>query len=261
MTTRTQPARRWRRGASAATLALVTGLLAACSSGTPATAPPATPGPRSVYVALGNGETAGNGVPNRIRDAWPQRVFRDALPRRTVFANFGQSDVSVAEAMDSQLAPALALRPTVATVDLTEDTFLTRDVAAYETDLTTLVTQLQRGGRTLVVLGNVLPGDREPGVLACLPDPPADAGPCRIGPVDPQEAAATDAAFNAAIARVADRTGAPLADLHAAFLAERARGREDALWAGNTFSPNAAGHAVIARVFERAIRSARAADR
>ena len=119
------------------------------------------------------------------------------------------------------------------------------------------MTRLQRSGRTLVVLGNVLPGDREPGVLACLPDPPAGVGPCRIGPIDPEEEAATDAAFNAAIARVASRTGAPLADLHAAFLAERARGREDALWAGNTFSPNEAGHAVIARVFEQTIRGAR----
>ena len=189
-------------------------------------------------MALGNGETGGNGVPNKIRDAWPQLVYRAAFPRRTVFANFGQSDVSVAEALRTQLPPALALRPTVATVDLTEDTFLTRDVARFEADLTTLVTRLQRGGRTLVVLGNVLPGDREPGVLACLPNPPAGSGPCEIGPVDDLAAqTARDDAFNAAIERVAARTGAPLADLHAAFLAARARGGEDALWAGQHVLP------------------------
>ena len=105
-----------------------------------------------------------------------------------------------------------------------------------------------------MVLGNVLPGDREPGVLACLPDPPAGSGPCQIGPIDDLAAeTANDDAFNAAIARVAAKTGAPLADLHAAFLAARARGQEDSLWAGNTFSPNASGHALIARTFERTI--------
>ena len=88
----------------------------ACSGGAPATVPAARPGTRSVYVALGNGETGGNGVPNKIRDAWPQLVYRAAFPRRTVFANFGQSDVSVAEALRTQLPAALALRPTVATV-------------------------------------------------------------------------------------------------------------------------------------------------
>ena len=34
------------------------------------------------------------------------------------------------------------------------------------------------------------------------------------------------------------------------------RGEEDALWAGNTFSPNASGHALIARTFARTIRAA-----
>ncbi len=240
-----------------ALVALLASAMFACSDGAPATIPAARPGPQSVFVALGNGETGGNGVPNKIRDAWPQLVFRATFPRRTVFANFGQSDVSVAEALRTQVPAALALRPTVATVDLTEDTFLTRDVDAFEADLTTLVTRLQRGGRTLVVLGNVLPGDREPGVLACLPDPPPGLGPCEIGPIDDLAAeTANDDAFNAAIARVAEETGAPLADIHAAFLAARAEGGEDALWAGNTFSPNASGHALIAKVFERTIRAA-----
>jgi lysophospholipase L1-like esterase len=254
------PPRRTRRSTIAlATVAAIT--VASCSGGVPATIPPAHRGPHSVYVALGNGETAGNGVANKIRDAWPQLVYRAVFPRRTVFANFGQSDVSVSEALDTQLVPALALHPTVATVDLTEDTFLTRDVPGFEADLTTLVTRLQGGGRTLVVLGNVLPGDREPGVLACLPDPPAGSGPCQIGPIDDLAAqTANDDAFNSAIARVAEKTGAPLVDLHAAFLTARARGREDALWAGNTFSPNQSGHALMARTFARVIRAARKSE-
>jgi lysophospholipase L1-like esterase len=241
------------------TTVLLAGVLLGCSGSHERTIPVSPAGPRSVYVALGNGETMGNGVANRIRDAWPQIVYRQVFPRATVFANFGQTDVTVAEAMRTQLAPALALHPTVATVELTEDVFLTRDAAAYESDLTTLVRRLQRGGRTLVVVGNLVPDDREPGVLACLPEPPPGAGACTIGPIDPGVQAARAAEFDAAIARVATRTGAPLADLHRAFLRARAAGREDALWTGNTFSPNERGHALIARTFAVVLRHALAA--
>jgi lysophospholipase L1-like esterase len=249
-----------RHGWLGALAAVLFVALAACSADRPPPVPVAHPGPRAVYVALGNGETSGNGVANGIRDAWPQLVYRSVFPRRAVFANFGQTDVTVSEALQSQLPAALALQPTVATVELTEDTFLTHDVAAYEADLTTLVRRLQRGGRTLVVVGNVVPDDREPGVLACEPDPPPGAGPCRLGTtIDPTAAAARDAEFDAAIARVASATGAPLVDLRAAFVAAGAAGREDALFAGNDFSPNAQGHALIAHEFERVIRVALAA--
>ena len=108
------------------------------------------------------------------------------------------------------------------------------------------------------MLGNVLPGDREPGVLACLPDPPAGSGPCEIGPIDDLAAeTANDDAFNAAIARVSheDRR-TPRRPPRRVPRRRAARGGEDALWAGNTFSPNEAGHALIARTFERAIRAA-----
>ena len=214
-------------------------------------------GPRSVYVALGNGETAGNGVRNRIRDAWPQLVYRSAFPRATVFANFGQTDVSVDEALSSQLEPALALHPTVATVNLTEDTFLTRDPKMFEARFANLIRRLKRGGRTAVVIGNIPPGDREPGVLACTPDPPAGSQPCQLrSTVDLAAESARDGLFNDAIARVATANGATLVDLHAAFVRARASGKEDAFWAGNDFSPNEKGHAFIARQFVPAVRAA-----
>lgn len=214
-------------------------------------------GARAVYVAIGNGETAGNGVKNRIRDAWPQLVYRTVFPRATVFANFGQTDVSIEEALGSQLEPALAMNPTVATVNLTEDTFLTRDVTAFEPRFDTLIRRLRRGGRTAVVIGNVPPGDREPGILACTPDPPAGSKECQLSSsFDLAAANERDRVFNAAIARVAAANGATLVDLHAAFLAARAKGQEDAFWAGNDFSPNETGHAFIARRFEPAVRAA-----
>ena len=245
---------RTRRLGAILTLALV---LNACSGTRPSSPKAANAGPRSVYVALGNGETAGNGVRNRIRDAWPQLVYRSAFPRGTVFANFGQTDVSVDEALISQLKPALALRPTVATVNLTEDTFLTRDPEMFEARFAKLIRRLGRGGRTAVVIGNIPPGDREPGVLACTPDPPAGSKPCQLGStVDLAADTARDRVFNDAIARVATANGATLVDLHSAFLRARANGKEDALWAGNDFSPNEKGHALIARQFVPAVRAA-----
>ena len=246
---------RWR--IPALTLMIVSVAGSACS-GSKTPVPAATnAGRKAVYVALGNGETAGNGVKNRIRDAWPQLLYRNDFPRATVFANFGQTNVTVEAALASQLPPALALNPTVATVNLTEDTFLTRDVAAFESRFNTLIRRLHRNGKTAVIIGNIPPGDREPGILACSPNPPAGSKPCQFDfAFDPQDENARDASFNAAIARVATANGATLVDLHAAFLAARARGEEDAFWAGNDFSPNEKGHAFIARQFAPAVRAA-----
>ncbi len=248
---------RTRRGRAGALLLLVSFVAAACSGST-ASIPAATnAGRKAVYVALGNGETAGNGVKNRIRDAWPQLLYRSAFPRAAVFANFGQTNVTVEEALTSQLRPALALEPTVATVNLTEDTFLTRNVTAFESRFNTLIRQLRRGGKTAVIIGNIPPGDREPGILACSPNPPAGSKPCQFDSTfDPKAENTRDTAFNAAIARVATANGATLVDLHAAFLAARARGEEDSFWAGNDFSPNEKGHAFIARQFAPAVRAA-----
>ncbi len=240
-----------------ATLMVALAAFTACAGSKVAVPGPTTAGRAVMYVAIGDGETAGNGVKNRIRDAWPQLVYRSTFPRAAVFTNFGQTNVTVDEAMVTQLRPALALRPTVATVNLTEDTFLTRDVATFETKFASLIRQLRRGGKTAVVIGNIPPGDREPGVLACSPDPPTGSKPCQFDSTfDLAAATARDAAFNDAIARVATTTGATLVDLHGAFLAARAKGQEDALWAGNDFSPNQKGHAFIARQFAPAVRAA-----
>ncbi len=239
------------------TLAALVVLGTACSGGSKATVAPTHAGPRLTYVALGNGETAGNSVKNRIRSAWPQIVYRTVFPRSAIFVNFGQNSVTIDEAADSQLPAALALAPDVATVELTDDTFLTRDVTGYEAKLERFIRRLQRGGRTQVVVGNIPPGDREPGVLACTPNPPAGSGPCQIGSgFDIDASNARDAAFNQAIAAAAAARHAPLVDLHAAFLRARAAGREDAFFAGNDFSPNESGHAFIARQFEPAVRAA-----
>ena len=234
----------------------------ACSGGSDAAPAPIRSGPRLTYVAIGNGETAGNSVKNRIRSAWPQIVYRDVFPRSAVFVNLGQNSVTIDEAVTSQLEPALALAPDVVTVELTDDTFLARDTTGYAEKLRKFIRRLQRGGRTRVIIGNIPPGDSEPGVLACTPNPPPSSKPCQIGPnFDLEQSNARDAEFNRAIAHAAAAGHVPLVDLHAAFLRARAAGEEAAFWTGNDFSPNEAGHQFIARQFEPAVRAALGARR
>ena len=93
---------------------------AACSSGSKVSdsAPPVTDATQSrvVYVALGGDETVNRQLDDPFRDAWPQRVFTDALPRSAIYVNFARPEATVADAVSDQVPAALDLDPTVATV-------------------------------------------------------------------------------------------------------------------------------------------------
>jgi hypothetical protein len=95
-------------------LAFVT--LAACSSGSrsakPPTSEPST-GPAITVLALGGSATEGDGVRNRLRDAWPYLVFETAFPRSTVFVNGALDDASLQHALTAQAPLAAQLKPDV----------------------------------------------------------------------------------------------------------------------------------------------------
>ncbi|MCA1690903.1 MAG: hypothetical protein LC733_01410 [Actinobacteria bacterium] len=55
--------------------------------------------------------------------------------------------------------------------------------------------------------------------------------------------------FNAAAARVAEREGAHLVDLHAVGMAARRAGVEQALVSNDGFHPNSGGHQAVATAF------------
>jgi hypothetical protein len=67
-------------------------------------------------VAVGANETVGLGADDPLRDAWPQILFRTVLPRGTVFVNLGSPGATVANALDREVADAIALSPTLVTV-------------------------------------------------------------------------------------------------------------------------------------------------
>jgi len=253
---RTPGPARWPRTAGTATAAL---LLAACAAAAPARRgpPPEQPGRPLVYVAVGASETVGFGATDQLSDAWPQVLFHTGLPRSATFINLGIPGETVAGALTEEVPQAVGLAPQLVTVWLNVNDALRRvSTAAYERDLGTLVGRLRRGGATAVLLADTPPLDRLPAYLACLP---AATGPlpCRLPPglAAPPAAVvrATTAAYSAAAARVAARTGAVLVPLSAAVLAARSAGTEKELYGADGFHPSTAGHRAVAAAFARAL--------
>jgi acyl-CoA thioesterase I len=229
-------------------------LVAACSTPgeDPLSPPPPASGPQVVYVAVGASETAGVGSDQPLREAWPQVLFRTALPQSTVFVNLGIPGATVATALREELPQALELAPTLVTVWLNvNDLFAGVAAADFERDLGMLVRGLRRGGSTRVLVANVPPLDRLPAYLACRPAPPPDSPPCDLERAVPGPDALNRAvdAYNAATERITTREGALLVDLHAVGLAARRSGTEASLVSADGFHPSTAGHAAVAAAF------------
>ncbi|MGI9118605.1 MAG: SGNH/GDSL hydrolase family protein [Acidimicrobiales bacterium] len=174
---------------------LVTVVVTACSGGSGPTAGPMTGtavapgdvGDRVAFVTLGGDETLGQGLDDSLRQSWPQLLFRQALPQRTVHVNLAAPDATVAEALDNQLPAALELQPTLAAVWLTgADVAAGTPVRDYERNLDLIVRQLQATARVVVATGPTVPG-----------------APRSVDP------------YNAAVRRVAEGSGADLVDLSA----------------------------------------------
>lgn len=217
-----------------AALAALAAVGAACSvRAKPAVLPPADDaGPPVTYVAVGDSESVGIGTEEPLRDAFPQQLYRQALPRRAVFINLGISGVTVGRAAEAELSPALAASPTLVTVWLgVNDLVQHHPVQQYEQELGDLVHQLRRGGATKVLVANTPPLKG----LLLLTTP-----------------AAIDE-FNAATARVAAREGAVLVDLSAAYAAEKAAGRQADFDGADGIHPSAGGHRAVADAFAKAL--------
>ncbi len=223
-------------------------------------APPITApgGPGPVYVAVGASETAGVGADQPLREGWPRVLFQTALPPTTSFVNMGIPGATVAQAIREELPMAVALRPSLVTVWLNVNDILAGvTVDRFEREMDTLLRGLRREGATRVLVANVPPLDRLPSYLACRPSPPAGSAPCRLPSTPPAPAAVNSMveAFNDATARLVERHGAHLVDLHAVGAAAREAGTYDALVSGDGFHPSTAGHAAVAGAFAEVLRA------
>lgn len=251
-----------------AALLVATGCTGDGGGGGPTTSTGA-PRPPLVYAAVGASETVGTGADQPAVQAWP-RVLANMLGeggRQVTFTTHGFGGATVADALARQVPAVEALQPPphLVTVWLNANDLVgefairVANGTSYEQRLDELLRRLRRGGATTVLVANTPALDRLPAYLGCLD--PAGAKcllPPQLRRLVPQPAAliAKVDEFNRVIARVADRHGAVLVDLHAASLEAREAGRDAALVSSDGFHPSTAGHAAVAEVFAEAARKA-----
>ena len=239
-----------------ALLTLGLGVLGACSTSGVNESPTAqTARPLVIYAAIGGSETVGVGAADPIRDAWPQVLFRTALPESGVFYNFGFPGATVADALSRELPEALTAEPTLTTVWLNVNDLLAgTSPAAYEQGLDEVVHALRRGGQATVLVANTPYLDHLPAYVDCRAGnaPPGITCPALALPPPSQLNADVDA-YNAAVERVVQREGAVLVDLHAQ--GEVADLHSD--WVSSDgFHPSTAGYGAVAARFESALKAA-----
>jgi lysophospholipase L1-like esterase len=234
--------------ARVAFLALLAFVAGACDVSRPEVLPPpADTGPAPVYVSVGASETTGAGSDQPLRDGWPRVLHRTAMPPGSIHVNMGIPGATVAQAMAEEVETTLQARPNLVTVWLNVND-LTRGVTAaeYERQLEQLVRALRGNGRIRVLVANTPPLDQLPAyqtgrLLTDLPDP--------------EVVQRLVAQYNEAIARVVQRQGAHLVDIHALGMAARAAGTEASFISRDGFHPNTAGHAKVAEAFAEVLRA------
>jgi lysophospholipase L1-like esterase len=156
------------RNSTLAVAAVALVALAACSSGSktekgPASSP--STGPAITVLALGGSATEGDGVPDRLRDAWPYLVFQTAFARSTIFVNGALDDATLQHAITAQVPLATQLKPDVIEVWLGADDLTARTpISLFRAEFHQLLDLLYSSGarRILVAdlppaLGNVAP--------------------------------------------------------------------------------------------------------
>jgi len=211
-------------------------------------------GPRVVYAAIGASETVGIGAEQSARQAWPQLVYNDALPRTSIYYNFGIPGATAALALEIEVPEALAVHPNLVTVWLNvNDIIAGVTPEVYERQIGELVHALRQQGSARVLIANTPYLDRLPAVVKCLAaNPPATSG-CPIGvgtPTIGRLNAQVDS-YNAAISRVAAKEGATLVDLHA----QGEVADQHPEWiSADGFHPSELGYAAVAARFESVLR-------
>lgn len=144
--------------AATATIVMLALCACACSSGGGTSGPPADAaenGPSKTVLLLGGRSSDGDGIADRLRDAWPYRVF-DALPRATVFVNNARDQATVAEALSEQVPLARDLKPDLVEVWLgADDAAAATPLPAFVRDLSRLIVMLRAAGARRILVGDL----------------------------------------------------------------------------------------------------------
>ena len=150
--------------------------------------PVPTRGPER-YVAIGASDTVGVGARDPATGSWPARVAAQLVTGST-YKNYGVSGSLASHALRDQAPPAVSQEPTMISIWLAvNDLNAGVEVAAYGAALDALLDLLVPRTQAMIFIGNV-PDLRAVPVYARL---------------DPQFVASRVNAYNAAIARSAER--------------------------------------------------------
>jgi lysophospholipase L1-like esterase len=221
-------------------------------------AAPAPEGPEYLYVAIGASETVGAGGEEPLREAWPQVLFRTALPPGAAFVNLAIPGTTVAGALQRELPYAIELRPDLVTIWLNVNDLVAGVTAErYERALSRLVSKLRAGGVKEVLIANTPPLIHLPAYRSCRPNPPPGGPPCFADEAlpAPREVSELVDRYNESIERVAAREGATVVDLHERARALLRAGAMRRLVSADGLHPSAAGHRDVAAAFAEALRS------
>jgi lysophospholipase L1-like esterase len=202
--------------ASLAVVALACGA-SACGTdgGSTSGRPVVTVEATQTLLVMGSSATLGVGLENAWQDAWPRIFYREAFPRATVFVNGALQDASIADAESNQLPLVEEVSPSVVAIWLGGiEASLGMPVTEFATELEDLVSRVRASGARVL--------------LANLPNARADV-----------------TAYNVAIARIASEQQATLVPLH---------DERISTFDPSQTVPDVAGHRVIARAFERALK-------
>ncbi len=206
------------RALGAFLLALV---LAACA-GThrAAPVPAAAGGPAVKLVTIGGSATEGDGLADRLREAWPYLVYHDAFGRASTLVNAALDDATVENAISQQLPLVQEVKPDVVAIWLgADDLRQSTPMSAFTSGLTALIDGVRAVGTRTILVATL---------------------PLSLGP------GATK--YDASIRDVVMATHSVLVELQRSDVPLTSPDRFPA-------QPNAAGQRVVARAFADALRT------
>jgi lysophospholipase L1-like esterase len=219
-------------GGCASTGSTSAGTVVPSSSTTAQTGPG---GSRLTYAALGASETYGIGA-NPITNGYAYRLRDDLHLSGDAYADVAIPGATLADAFQTELTNALAIRPSLCTVFFGVNDVRGRiPLAQFKSDLTDLVTTLIRAHAQVMIIG-----------LPQLADLPA------LRSASSADLATLTEQWNTAIQAVASATGAHYLSLEP-FSSELIAHPEEI--AGDGLHPSNAGHARLADVIFAALQS------
>jgi lysophospholipase L1-like esterase len=181
------------------------------------------------YVAIGASDALGFGLRNPAQDGWVP-LLAGRLPAGTRLVNLGVPGLTLHEALEAVVTPAVGARPGLITIWLVVNDILAGvSLPDYRADLDRLLGALRQGTRAQIAVGN-------------LPDPPGSMGGIEI-PAFVRRTIIGQ--WNGAIAGVAEAHQAILVDLSRRWPIE-----EHPEYIGpDGLHPTAAGYRSLADVF------------